>query len=70
MKKNTNANVLVLTHEDLLPTSKGKTHVTVNDFSSDARKASIDSSVVIFIDESKVKSIIEFDNALVEEPGE
>lgn len=63
------AKVIILTPEDLLISNQGKSieSVTIADFSGMSIKNSKDADVVIFIDEAKVKKIIVFNDALVED---
>lgn len=66
--KSTKCKVVIVTPEDLVITSQGKEHPTVNDLSGMAKKEIKLADLVIFIDESNVKTIMVFNNDLIEEP--
>lgn len=68
--KNTTTKTVIVTPDDLVITSMGKENVTINDFSGMVKKAARTADLVIYVDESKVKIILVFNNNLIEEPIE
>lgn len=66
--KISSSKVIMVSREDLVITSMDKENVTINDFSGQVKKAAKTADLVIFNDEAHIKTILVFNNNLIEEP--
>lgn len=57
----------ILTPNDLAAGAEGKEHVVINDFTTDVQNSVKNADIVIYENESKIRTIIVFNDSLVED---